>query len=340
MIPDLFAHDIFDRPGPRWFTIPSGRPFLDDLARGLCQSLGKALPEAQILTPTRRGARAMARAFSAQTLGGALLLPQIRAIGDLDEGEPPFDLEALGLDLPPALSSLRRRFELARLITRHYEGLEGREVSGTLALELADSLAKFFDSLALEDVDASDRLHSLVTGEGEDQYSLESWAVHWQISARFLAIAVEEWPKRLEELGLMDPSQRQVVLIRRLVSQWTEHPPSTPLILAGTTGSAPSTADLSHVVANASRGAVVLPGLDLSLADEAWRQIEDSHPQGTMKRLLARHRVDRGHVQTWPVSLEADRRKANARRRLLNEALRPAEATKDWREQIAVLQAE
>src|SRR6188768_4035072 len=117
--------DIFARPGPRWFTIPSGRCFLDDLALGICEALGDRLSTAQILTPTRRGARSIARSFSQQARNGALLLPQIRAIGDLDEGEPPFELETFGLDLPPALSPLRRRFELARLITTHYAGLEG-----------------------------------------------------------------------------------------------------------------------------------------------------------------------------------------------------------------------
>ena len=331
--------DIFTRPGPRWFTIPSGRCFLDDLARGICEALGDRLSTAQILTPTRRGARAMARSFSQQARNGALLLPQIRAIGDLDEGEPPFDLEALALDLPPALSPLRRRFELARLITAQYDGLDGRDISAKLALELADSLAGFFDSLALEEVDATDKLENLVSGLGQDQYALEGWAQHWQVSAKFLNLAVRAWPKRLAELGLMDPSQRQVTLIRRLVDQWTDHPPRTPLFLAGTTGSAPSMADLMHVVANAEQGAVVLPGLDLSLAEDVWAQIEESHPQGTMKRTLDRHEVKRDQVHIWPAALEADR-KGDARRRILNEALRPAEATKDWLDQIAVLKAE
>jgi len=331
--------DIFARPGPRWFTIPSGRCFLDDLARGICESLDDRLSTAQILTPTRRGARAMARSFSQQARHGALLLPQIRAIGDLDEGEPPFDLEALALDLPPALSPLRRRFELARLITAAYDGPEGRDVSTKLALELADSLAGFFDSLALEEIDATDKLDSLVLGLGEDQYVLEAWAEHWQVSAKFLNVAVRAWPERLAELGLMDPSRRQVTLIRRLVDQWTEYPPHTPLILAGTTGSAPSMADLMHIVASAEQGAVVLPGLDLHLDEAVWAQIEDSHPQGTMKRTLDRHKVRRDQVHTWPASMEADR-KGDARRRLLNEALRPAEATKDWLAQIATLKAE
>lgn len=328
---------IFSVSGPRWFSIPSGRCFLDDLALGLCRALDGELASATILMPTRRGARAMAHAFSHQARGKPLLLPQVRAIGDLDEGEPPFDLDALGLDLPPALSSVRRRFELARLIVEKYDGIP--DISGRLALELADSLAAFFDSLALEEVDATDKLDRLVHNEGADQYSVEGWARHWQISARFLEVAVREWPKRLNEMGFMDPSQRQVALIRRLVNQWADKTPSTPLILAGTTGSAPSTADLANVVANAKMGAVVLPGIDLSLADDAWAQIEESHPQSTLKRLLDRHDVTRQQVQIWPASQVAER-KAESRRRLLNEALRPAEATKDWREQINILKAE
>ncbi len=330
--------DIFALSGPRWFSIPAGRVFLDDMTRGLMTALGDRLSEAQVLTPTRRGARAMARAFSQAAKGAAMLLPQIRAIGDLDEGEPPFDLEALGLDLPPPLSPQRRRFELARLIATHGE-LFTTPVTTRRALDLADSLGAFFDSLALEEVDATSRLDSLVAGEGDDQYVLEAWASHWQISARFLSLAVHEWPKRLAGLGYMDPNQRQVALIRRLAGQWTEHPPRMPLILAGSTGSAPAMADLMKVVAEAPQGAVILPGLDLSLADDAWRLIEDSHPQGTMKRLLDRHKLPRDAVREWPASQDADR-KARARRRLLNEALRPAEATKDWRDQIAALRRE
>ncbi|MEM9965179.1 MAG: double-strand break repair protein AddB [Asticcacaulis sp.] len=323
---------LFSSPEPHWFSIPSGRPFLTDLAQGVFAELKTGLAEAQILTPTRRGARAMAQAFSGLSGESALLLPQIRAIGDLEEGEPPFDLEHLALDLPPAVSPMRRRFELARLIMAHYRS--GPPLTGRTALELADSLSAFFDSLALEDIEASDRLEQLVD---EDAHGLLSGlAEHWQKSAQFLAIAVDLWPKRLNELGLMDPSRRRVTLIRRLEQQWRDHPPVTPLLLAGSTGTAPAMADLMGVVAGLERGAVILPGLDLSLADEVWQQVEDSHPQGAMKALLQRHHIVRDQVRVWPASLEADRAR-HARRRLINEALRPAAATKDWREQINTL---
>ncbi|MFT4090303.1 MAG: double-strand break repair protein AddB [Asticcacaulis sp.] len=326
---------LFSGSHSHWYSIPAGRPFLTDLAQGLLAELKTGLSQAQILTPTRRGARAMAQAFSGLSGDGALLLPQIRAIGDLEEGEPPFDLEHLALDMPPAVSPMRRRFELARLIREHYR--TDTPLTGRTALELADSLSAFFDSLALEDIDASTRLEQLVD---EDAHGLLSGlAEHWQKSAQFLAIAVDLWPKRLADLGLMDPSRRRVALIKRLAQQWDDHPPTTPLFLAGSTGTAPAMADLMGVIARLPYGAVILPGLDLSLADDVWSQVEDSHPQGAMKALLERHHVLRSEVKIWPVSLEADRAR-HARRRLINEALRPAAATKDWREQIEALRAQ
>lgn len=327
---------LFDGPAPHWYSIPSGRPFLADLARGLREALGEYLPQAMILTPTRRGARQMAHAFTEHGLDQALLLPQVRALGDLEEGEPPFDLEHLGLDLPPALSTTRRRFELARLIRAHYD--DQRRLTAATTLELADSLAKFFDSLALEEGEAGDRLDRLVHDPELLHDGLAHLAEHWQVSARFLAIAADLWPKRLTELGLMDPSRRLVTLIHRLGDQWEKAPPAHPVVIAGTTGTTPATARLMGLVSRFAQGAVVLPGLDLSLADDVWAQVGESHPQGAMKTLLDRHEVRRDQVRTWPVSIEADRARA-ARRRLLNEALRPAEATKDWRAQIRALEA-
>ena len=74
----------FARPGPRWFTIPAHRPFTLDLARGLSEALAplgpQALAEAVVLTPTRRGARALAEAFLTVSGGKAVLLPQVRAL--------------------------------------------------------------------------------------------------------------------------------------------------------------------------------------------------------------------------------------------------------------------
>ena len=324
---------FFARPGPRWFTIPAHRPFVEDLAAGLIASLSplgpQALSEAIVLTPTRRAARALAEAFVAAAGGRAVLLPQIRALGDLDEGEPPFEPGELALDLPPAISPWRRRFELARLVADNDHLLE-RSLDAVSALELADALAAFLDSLAIE--------------EAAPPADIEAWveaglARHWQVSARFLALALQAWPARLGELGLIDVAARRVALLRALAQRWIREPPAEPLIAAGSTGTAPATADLLAVIARAPRGAVVLPGLDQDLAESAWAQVEEQHPQGAMKRLLARAGVDRRDVAVWSPLRSGDAR-GRWRRRIVNEALRPAEATADWLGQIERLRAE
>jgi ATP-dependent helicase/nuclease subunit B len=324
----------FAGPGPRWFTIPAHRPFVEDLARGLTLALRplgpEALSQAIVLTPTRRGARALAEAFLKVSDGQAVLLPQVRALGDLDEGEPPFEPGDIGLDLPPAVSGYRRRFELARLVAQN-AGLFERPIDAAGALELADALAAFLDSLQIEEIAGADRIETLVEGD---------LARHWQISAQFLTLALDAWPKRLRELGLIDVAERRVRLLRLLERQWTDHPPDTPLLAAGSTGTAPATADLLRAIAAAPLGAVVLPGLDLELADDAWEGVGEQHPQGAMRRLLIRAGIDRQDVRPWPVGPVTGEARGRWRRRLINEALRPAEKTADWRDQIAKIRLE
>jgi ATP-dependent helicase/nuclease subunit B len=323
---------LFSDPGGRWFTIPAHRPFVDDLAAGLHAALApggpEALAEAVVLVPTRRGARALADGFVRAAGGGAVLLPQIRAIGDLEEGEPPFEPGNLALELAPAISPLRRRFELARLVAAH-EAERGVSLDATAALAHGDALGELLDSLHIEECFDPDAVDALVEGD---------LARHWERSARFLAVATRAWPRRLEELGLIDPSRRRVELLRLLAAQWEANPPTTPLIAAGSTGAAPSMVAVLGAVARAPQGCVVLPGLDPELADEAWDLVDEQHPQAAMRRLLRAHGVPRGSVRPWPVAEDrAEAERGKARRRVVNEALRPAAATADWLRQIDIL---
>ena len=109
---------------PRIFTIGPELPFADALVDGLLhggvidrvEEAPLTLSQATILLPTRRACRALREAFLRQSDSGAMLLPRIRPIGDLDEDEvgPAGLLESS--ELPPALAPLHRRFLLARLI--------------------------------------------------------------------------------------------------------------------------------------------------------------------------------------------------------------------------------
>ncbi len=322
------------RPGSRWFTIPAHRPFVQDLARGLIEALAdggpEALSQALVLTPTRRGARALADAFVEAADGRAVLPPQMRPLGDLEDGEPPFEPGDLALDLPASIDPLRRRFELTRLVVDHWGLLAGQDLTAAAALEMADALGGFLDSLQIEEVAVEQGLAELVDAE---------LAEHWQVSRVFLETALAAWPARLTELGVADVSERRVRLLRRLAERWALAPPRGVIVAAGSTGTAPATRDLLIAIAGAPQGIVVLPGLDQDLADKAWAKVDVQHPQGALKRLLDQARIAKGEVTIWPVSGRADAA-GRWRRRIVNEALRPADETADWLEVIRTLRAE
>jgi ATP-dependent helicase/nuclease subunit B len=325
---------LFATPAPRWFTIPAHRPFARDLAQGLTAALSplgpEALSQAVVLTPTRRGARALADAFLAAGGGRAVLPPQLRPLGDLDEGEPPFEPGDIALDLPAAIEPLRRRFELTRLVAENWALVGTRDLTAIGAMEMAEALGGFLDSLQIEEVELGERLAGLVD---------EELAEHWQVSRRFLEAALDAWPRRLRALGLIDVSERRVRLLRRLAEAWTVKPPEGVVVAAGSTGTAPATRDLLIAVAGAPQGCVVLPGLDQDLANTAWAKVDGQHPQGALKRLLDRARVAKDAVAVWPASGGAHSA-GRSRRRLINEALRPAEETADWLHVIETLKAE
>ncbi len=319
---------------PRWYAIEARRPFLEDLAAGVLDWLGdhppEALSDAVILLPNRRAARAFTAALSKQAGGRPLLLPQVRPLGDLEEDEPPFAPGELGLDLPPAIAPLTRRFEMARMIVEDFRpGL-----SPLRALEMADALGGFLDSCQLEEIEDLHRVATLVEGD---------LAEHWRESAEFLALAVEAWPKRLEAMGLVDPAWRRARLLRLLATAWTERPPTQTVIAAGSTGTAPAAADVLAAVAAAPRGCVVLPGLDRDLDPAVWATLgeNEQHPQNALWRLLD-GRAERDAVRPWfrPAEGTVAEARGRARQRLLNEALRPAEATDDWRTVISALRAD
>ncbi|MFN4087960.1 MAG: double-strand break repair protein AddB [Alphaproteobacteria bacterium] len=306
-------------------SIPPGRSFVDSLARGLLRRSGSdplALAATLVLLPNRRACRALTGAFLRATGGRPIALPAMRPLGDVDETE--LDLRAEdepggpgAIDLPPAISPLRRRLLLTRAVMR----LE--ETTPEQAARLAEELARLLDSVQIERL-SFDGLAGLVP---------ERYAGHWQVTLRFLQVLTRHWPAILDEEQALDPAERRNRLIEAQAAFWRAHPPTHPVIAAGSTGTVPATADLLAVVARLPDGAVVLPGLDPHLDEAGWAALDDpsaeaGHPQHALKRLLARLGVDRGAVTTWDDGEPAG---PDARARLLSSAMRPAAATAAWR---------
>jgi ATP-dependent helicase/nuclease subunit B len=294
------------------FTIPASAPFAETLALGLVERLGStpfALADATIYLPTRRAARTFGDAF-ARVLGGAALLPQFKALGDVDDEELLFDAGDDELELPPAIAPVRRRLLLTMMIRRWREDLSYAQASS-----LATSLARLMDELDTQNA-SFDQLSSEIPA---------ALAKHWSGVHEFLDLLHKQWPKLLVAEGAINPAVRRNLALKALARRLAEKPPDGMVIAAGSTGSIPATAELLRAIASLTRGAVVLPGLDRVLDEASWRELDPGHAQFGLKQLLERIGVARAGVQDWNGAREGKRERA------LREVLRPAPTTDAWR---------
>jgi ATP-dependent helicase/nuclease subunit B len=301
------------------FTIGIDRRFVDELARGILAEHGGdplAMADILVLLPTRRSVRALREAFLRATDGKPTLLPRMAPLGDLDESE--WDVAAgdgEALSLPPAIEPTEREALLARLVAA-FKDDQGHPIaqSAAQALKLARELGRLLDELAIEGVSFG-QLDGLVEG---------NFATHWQRTLKFLAIVGEAWPRILAERGQIDAIDRRTRAIRAHAARWREHPPATPVIAAGSTGSQPATRALLAAIAQLPQGAVVLPGLDRDMEAASWDRLEPSHPQFGLHELLAALGCTREQVADWPGEA------ASARTLLISELMRPAETSESW----------
>ncbi len=320
------AGGVFSTPGPRIYSIASGRPFLVDLAQELTASLkaaGFAPPEATVYLPTRRAARALAAAFLEASGATAALTPHIKTLGDIDEDEFALDGEDVAaaledeLALAPSVPSAERRLLLARLIAEKEKNYFDGQRHWAGAIAAADELGRLLDSLYTEEVDPA-ALQGLTP---------EHLAKHWQDSLEFLEIVTQLWPAHLAAEGLSDPAARRIALIDAQKKRWEAEPPQKPVIIAGTTGSTPAVARLMKLVAGFECGCVVLPGLDLAASAHVWGAVDEPHPQSGLKALIEALKIARDDIRPWPGSETPGDRAG-----LVTVALRPAGASDDWRQ--------
>jgi ATP-dependent helicase/nuclease subunit B len=334
----------------RVFSVPVSVPFLrcviaalidGRLVEGFAARGNPArLAEATLYLPTRRAVRMAREVFLDELQADAAVLPRIIALGDIDEDELAFaeDAEAFGaaapLDIPPRLGELDRRLTLANLVAAWAKRpvLAPQVVGGPAStLALAGDLARLIDDMVTRNV-AWDALDTLVPDQ-LDQY--------WQHSLQFLQIARKAWPDHLAEIGKIEPAARRDQLIAAEAARLTAQQ-DAPVIAAGSTGSMPATARFLHAVAALPHGAVVLPGLDTDLDDEAWRGIGGSkdaqgkftihpasnHPQFAMHALLQRFGIARRDVEILGTPAP------HGRDVLVSEAMRPSSATAQWHERL------
>lgn len=303
-----------ERAGPKVYSIAAHRGFADALVAGLVPRYAQGelgLARLTLLLPSRRTVRTMTEAFVRHSGSGGLLLPRMAVVGDLDLDETlgPL-LDPLGAaDIPPAADPTRRWLRLAHYL-REVEG-DAAGAGGAALLRRAFEIGRTMDRLIAEGIAPIDLMSERVVGIVGDL------AGHWSDNTRTFLMVQQYWIAELASRGEIDAPERRNRLFEHAARAWRECPPAHPVVAAGITGASPALAQLLRVVATMHGGSVVLPDLDLTLADEVWGELGTAgapaqhddppfgrgdavtHPQYHLKLLLNRMGIAREEVQPW-----------------------------------------
>ncbi len=307
---------------PRVYTYASGHDPLRHLAEQVMRGfpvIGQSheqLSQWTILVPTRRAARELSLRFFELQSGNAVLLPTIKPIGDVDENLAME--EHVAGDLPPAISPTGLLFVVTELVANWARvnpqyAIAGQVVeSQKLATHLAESLVELVHQTETEEVSFQD-IATVI------DFDL---AGHREAILSLLSVLNTGLPAILMAEGAMGPSARRNLMIRRMAERLATHMGSGPIIAAGSTGTNPATRELLRVIAHHPKGAIILPGLDRSMAIVDWLAVGATHPQYGMKQLLAHIGVDHTEVEAFgpPIS----------RAILSREIMRPSDRTHEW----------
>jgi len=312
--------NLFHDAGPRVFHIPPYEDFAAAFAAGLKSRLPDgAPPEAMarvlIFVNARRAARSLSDAIQSES-GSQGFAPRIQVLGELGS-DPRFAQPALN-----AVDPMTRKLRLARIVRDILEQADGKLGPPTAAPALADLVASLVDELQEHDVDI-DALEDVAEAEH---------AAHWRVSRLVLQTAQAHWRDWADANlgGALDPAERQRRAVDAQVAAWTAAPPEFPVIAAGSTASRPGAARLLRAIARLPQGAVILPGLDTGMDEDARRNMTSEHPQAAMLSFVCSLDMSLCALHSWSPRLDTDA-SGQARARLAAEALRPAPVTDAWR---------
>ena len=304
---------------PRVFALPCGVDFPKALVSGLLNRFDSHPPEAlarvELIVNTTRMQRRVISLFKTQK---PMLLPRITLLSQ-------FGQSAFLNTLPSVNSPLRRRLELAQLITRLIENQPDLAARSSV-FDLADSLAALIDEMQ---------------GEGVSPQTIRDLDVsdlsgHWARAQSFIGITEQFLD---QNAGVVDTQSRQRMIVSKLIENWRETPPQHPIILAGSTGSRGTTQMLMQAIANLPQGAVILPGFDFEMPEAVWEGMNDAlssedHPQYRFLDLMQKFGLLPDEIKEWT---KADP-PSQDRNRIVSLALRPAPVTHAWMSEGPALQ--
>ena len=268
------------------FNIENNYSFLKSLSDFIFDKIAKnsSLSNITILLPSRRSCNELKKIFLEKSSSRAILLPNIKAIGDIDYDD--IILKQLNKDDLKKFkdfSSNTSRVKYKVLLIK--ELLKWAQINNSgifydLTVEQACGLSleleKFLNEVSKNGLDLAD-LSSIV----DDEYS-----GYWQEVLGFLQVFGKKWNDFIMENNLISLAEFKTKMIEFNAEFFEKNKPINPIIIAGVSGSTKATCNLIKSLLKYDNCYYVLKGFDGLLNDEEWNAVSYFHHQYSIKKLF------------------------------------------------------
>ena len=303
------------------FNIEANYNFLETLAHWILEQYGSDLiylSNVTILLPSRRSCRKIKEILLKKSNKKALILPNIKAIGDIDFEEIAL-LQNSNIDLEPS-SHLKYRSLLIDEIKKFNQqyNLFGKNLNASQANLIASDLEKFLDEIEREELNLDDL-------ENITEHNLAS---HKQKILSFLRNFGSNWHNILIKNNIRSLSSYQKNITDANSDFIKCQLKKFPIIAAGSTGSFQATTRLLKNIFDLDYGIIFMFGLDNTISNENFEAIAENHPQFMFKKLLKNLNVARNEIEN--INYPKFKLRNEQSTELLSLALLPTEKTEQW----------
>lgn len=279
------------------FNIGSHINFLDKIADFAIEKGGGdlSLLNWTILLPSRRSCNELKRIFLEKS-GGAILLPKIKAIGDIDYDDlllKQFSSDDFNefSEFSSNTSRIKYKILLIKELLK-WSKLSNKELFKNANIEQISNLALELEKFLNEVVKTGLSLDNLDRNVVDDEYSK-----HWQEILEFLQNFSKKWNKFIEENNIISTLSFKTKMIEFNAKFFEKNKPLNPIIIAGINGNVKVVAGLIKNLIKYDNCYLIFKGLDKFLTNDEWDRVDVFHSQFYFKNLLKYLDLDRAKVK-------------------------------------------
>lgn len=273
------------------YNVSAGLALIPLAAQHLTTCSLKQLAQSVILVPNHR-ARLQFREALRQF---GPVVPNIMPLGELERPWLWQQAARMGGDaltsfcaLPRPISAQQRMLALTQYLDSQRIPLGLRALTHEQLIHTARMVCDSWDAMAREGVEAA----KLATAAG--QY----FSDHWQQRLQLLRTATDWWLKYRQQQQCASEVEWRNQVADWLATGWAQHPIDTPVWIVGSTGSHYATWRLMQAIQHLPEGAIWFQGVNTSLLEQDWLEIDPTHPQYIFKQTLQHSDLTRQALQT------------------------------------------